>query len=162
MRAHDDVSRIHALIFGIDKYKTIPPLQGAVGDAQRMKNFIVEQLGVPEDSPSIRFIKDEEATCERMVSSIQDLARKDNGIAKDDSILIFYAGHGGTLPVPEGWNTNDSEIQCLIPVDACVNANNNLVNVILDRTFSTLLHQLADAKGDNIVGLLKSLHLLRF
>jgi hypothetical protein len=142
---------MHALLIGIDDYPEVQKLRGAVADTSRMKRFLVETLGVPDDSTHIRMLTNEEATYENIISKISSLAQ-DAGIGHGDPILIYFAGHGSTLPKPSKWTSSGPEIQCLVAYDAGREAGKGFVKgVVPDIVFASLLKLIADAKGDNIV-----------
>ncbi|PVF95453.1 hypothetical protein CPB86DRAFT_590535 [Serendipita vermifera] len=136
---------VFALLIGIDKY--LDPqyrLQGAVGDAMAMENYL--RTSFP--SAHIRFLHDEAATRESIVREIDNLIQ--NPLIKpQDPILIFYAGHGGETTPPAGWTSHNGKVQMLMPQDY-----NEDATVITDLAFVTLLEELASKKGDNIVVIL--------
>ena len=96
-----------ALIIGINKYENVDPLSYAVDDAKKVKSILVEKYGFSEDN--IRFLTDKEATKDNIMNGFQDILL--NAGAKD-RIVVFYAGHGDTYPLPNG-----GDMGYLIPVD---------------------------------------------
>lgn len=46
-----NITSLWALLVGIDTYKApgVPPLRGCVNDVEAMRQFLVNQLGVPAD-----------------------------------------------------------------------------------------------------------------
>jgi uncharacterized caspase-like protein len=127
-------------------------LKGAVHDATLAKDFIRKIKSNRE--ALVAYLLDSEATMNNMIMAIRDFARSDNqAVQKDDPILFFFAGHGATLRSPEGWLTgfSDEKIECLIPFDVTTD-DKYMDNVIPDRQFSALIKELADSKGNNIVG----------
>src|SRR5580765_6157256 len=72
-----------ALVFGVDKYKTLRPLANAVNDAQTIDKTL-SALGFEVVSESNRDLR-------RMHRALEDF-RADAGGA--DVALVFYAGHG--------------------------------------------------------------------
>ncbi|KAI0026847.1 hypothetical protein K488DRAFT_30443, partial [Vararia minispora EC-137] len=142
-------------LIGINDYPAFSNLNGAVADAKLMKDFLVNTLGVPDDGTHIRTLLDADATHDKIISSFSDLAY-DNTIKKYDPILIFYAGHGGTLPKPPEWNANSSEIQCLVAYDAGYDDKEGkwVKGVVPDIILASLLATLSKTKGDNITVIL--------
>lgn len=69
----------------------------------------------------------------------------------DDPILIYYAGHGGTLPAPPRWDSGSgAKIQTIVPQDYNPTKGEE-VYPIPDRTIGGLIDGIADKKGNNIV-----------
>ena len=93
-----------ALIIGINDYKDpeIPDLETAVNDANAMANLLSERYGF-----EVKRLLDREATREAIYRALRSLASSTEG---DDSVLIYYAGHGDLDRLTnDGW---------WIPVDA--------------------------------------------
>jgi hypothetical protein len=144
----------------------MPSLSGAVRDMRDMKSFLVNAFNVPTGSTlDIRELKDKKATHANIIDELRKL-KDDNLVKKNDAILIYYAGHGATMPPPEGWPgysstppmpngwPEDVEIQCIVASDAVVSKQNQkycVSGVVLDRTLAALLQDLADKRGSNIV-----------
>ncbi|VDB91742.1 unnamed protein product [Peniophora sp. CBMAI 1063] len=174
-------SKLFAFLVGVDEYAD-PKLNllGAVKDAQKIKTFLLHQQP-PVSKDRIILLKNSRATADTIIEFLQYLCLSTadelqvgrGGHAKEDippemrgkelpaygdPILIYYAGHGSTLPKPEGWVSENSRIQCLSPHDARVGPNNTVINVIPDRTFGALLERLADKKGKNITVILDCCH----
>ena len=146
-------SQLFALIIGINKYKAVKrpflDLNGAVPDADRVQSYLQKDLGVPNSQ--IRNLRDSEATRAAILQEINALTTDDR-IQRGDPILIFYAGHGSTAPIPKAWECGGPTIQLLLPHDyLCENEKGQKVYGIPDRTLGVLLGRLSSAKGDNIV-----------
>jgi hypothetical protein len=77
-----------ALIIGINDYKDprIPDLETAVGDARAMAELLIERYGF-----QVNLLLDRKATKEAIYLALRDLA---SSTKSDDSVLIYYAGHG--------------------------------------------------------------------
>ncbi|CCM00516.1 uncharacterized protein FIBRA_02550 [Fibroporia radiculosa] len=141
---------LFALIIGINDYKypSTPNLLGAVPDADAVRDYLQEQLGVP--SSQIINLRDSQATRAAILHEIHAFMNDDR-IQKGDPILIYYAGHGASAHAPPNWEAGGSHIQLLVPHDqSCIDCSGHLVHGIPDRTLGALLTQIADKKGDNI------------
>jgi hypothetical protein len=140
------------LIIGINKYESpdIPNLLGAVNDADDMLRYLQVCLGVP--NPQIKNLRDSEATRAAIIDGIKAFTLNPQ-IKEGDSILIYYAGHGGSADTPEGWEIgSNSKIELLIPYDYSSSLEGgNRKHGIPDRVMGALLFRLASKKGDNIV-----------
>jgi len=93
-----------ALIIGINDYKDekIPDLQTAVSDAKDMADLLIKRYGF-----QVNLLLDQEATKEAIYRALRNLA---SSTKSDDSVLIYYAGHGDLdRTYNDGW---------WIPVDA--------------------------------------------
>ena len=96
-----------ALIIGINEYQNVDPLSFAVDDAVAVNNILIEKYGFDEDK--ILLITDEEATKDNIMKGFQKILL---GAKEKDRIVVFYAGHGATYPLPNG-----GDMGYLIPVD---------------------------------------------
>ena len=96
-----------ALVIGIDKYQNVSNLSYAVKDAESINEILVNSFAFPKEN--ITFLKNEDATKQNILKSFSDITKK----AQDnDRVLIFFAGHGETMDLPEG-----GEKGYLIPVE---------------------------------------------
>ena len=96
-----------AVIIGIDKYKYSDPLKYAVNDANAIHDLLISKFNFPKDN--IRFLKDEEATLQSIKSALYYVV-KNAGV--NDRILIYYSGHGETVPTIDG-----SDLGYIIPYE---------------------------------------------
>ncbi|KAF8436542.1 caspase domain-containing protein [Boletus edulis BED1] len=148
-----------ALIVGIDDYTHYPKLSGAVADAKEVQQHFEEDLSVPRDH--IITLYDSEATRGAIIEALQKL-QTDERIKKGDPIVIFYAGHGGTLTPPPEWRLKKNQIQCLLPRDCEQQTGDEPVRdeyaPIPDRTIGVLIKDMAKAKGDNITVIFDCCH----
>jgi hypothetical protein len=127
-----------------------------------MHAFLVGALADPTGpAPNIRTLANEEATHDRIIESIDDLISGAD-IRYMDPVLIYFAGHGATLPPPsgEGW-PQGVDIQCIVAHDAAVTKVASKTGyyssgVVSDRVLNALIRELADKKGNNIVRLYSS------
>ncbi|MBI5854112.1 MAG: caspase family protein, partial [Nitrospirae bacterium] len=80
-----------ALIIGIDQYQqpNVPKLQSAVRDAQAVREVLVQRYGFARDK--IIEVINGQATRKNIEDSLYQLRKK---AGKDDSVFIYYAGHG--------------------------------------------------------------------
>ena len=104
----DDIyDNSYALIIGIDKYQNVQPLNYAVKDAESIQSILINSFDFL--SENITLLKNEEATKHNILKSFSDITK----LAEDtDRVLIFFAGHGETMDLPEG-----GEKGYLIPVE---------------------------------------------
>ncbi len=104
---NDFYSESWALLIGINKYHNETHLNYAVADAERMHRLLTEKLDFPIDN--VFMLLDEEAT----LINIKKAMKKLYEVANDsDRVLIYFAGHGITEPLPKG-----GEEGYLIPIE---------------------------------------------
>ena len=93
--------RIYALVVGIDDYRHINPLHGAVNDAQDVASALRDI-----ERSDIRLLLDKDVSRKSILAQWDDLTNK----ADDGDILIFhFAGHGGRADaIVEGHEDKDN------------------------------------------------------
>lgn len=122
-----------------------------MNDARAIKSILTSTLGVP-DSTNIVLLLNEEATREAIIRNFYRHLINNQDIRRGDPILFFYAGHGSRVRAPEGWEGADGYIETICPYDErMTNEKDQHIHGIPDRTFTSLLHKLANQKGNNIV-----------
>jgi formylglycine-generating enzyme required for sulfatase activity len=81
--------QFHLLAIGIDDYQHWPKLKTAANDAAEISKTLHDQYGF--DEPQVVTLLDNQATRQRIIQSLRELAKT---VGPDDSVLVFYAGHG--------------------------------------------------------------------
>ncbi|KAF9263738.1 hypothetical protein L218DRAFT_1076931 [Marasmius fiardii PR-910] len=150
--------RLFALIIGINEYEQSEKnLGGAVLDAEKVKTFLTDKLGVPRDN--IKTLFNEEATKDRILAAIKGLPNAIPNL-NNDPILIYYAGHGGRARAPPDWYTSDAKnkIEMLCPHDFNFRGSNSDEGQgIFDLTLAQYLNDIA-RKSDNVCVILDCCH----
>lgn len=128
-------------------------LKGAVPDARAVCKWVRSTFHVPEYN--IRTLEDGQATRVNIINALTALSTDPN-ITENDAILIYYAGHGASIPCPPDWESEfidgqRSRIQAILPQDVKKDVDDEPIYCIPDRTIGALLNKIADQKGDNIV-----------
>ena len=176
-------SRLHGLIIGVNNYASPhrTNLQGCVGDAKSILDYLVEKLHVPNDQ--LAFLIDHQATRKGIIDTFASHLINNPNIQPSDPILIYFAGtfkitielrkklniligHGDRLAAPREWHTSDGFCEMILPHDASeptqredvINEvspaqSKNFTHGIPDRTLRALIYKLSQVKGDNIVSL---------
>ncbi|KAJ7137943.1 caspase domain-containing protein [Mycena epipterygia] len=150
---------VFAFIIGIDEYlsNSIPDLRGCVNDAQTIKTFLTNRFHIPE--PQIAFLANADATRDTILEKFQSHLIDNSAIEQDDTIIIYYAGHGSRAKAPDSWPSTDGKIETLVPRDErTTTLDGQFVHGIPDRTINTLLSRLATAKGNNITVIFDCCH----
>ncbi|KAJ7130285.1 caspase domain-containing protein [Mycena epipterygia] len=147
--------RVFGLVIGIDKYKSgaVWNLESCVDDAQKVQRWLRKDLKVPKDQ--ILMLLDKHATKENIEKCfLRHLVHNDN-IQRGDAIIIYFAGHGTTVPAPDGWFHKGS-IAGTAEVLCSYDFGQGGVVGISDRSLQSMLEELSKAKGDNITVILDS------
>lgn len=155
---------ISALIIGINKYASsdFHDLAGAVADANAFEEYLKHNLEVPPSN--IISLRDEEASREAILSGFASLRDNPKFGKGECAIIIYFAGHGAQVEKPDEWKdwvTITGKIEMLCPSDIGLPSttfidgkeHQDKVPGIPDRTISTYLNHISDAKGNNIVSL---------
>ena len=100
LTTEDIYDNSYALIIGIDKYQNVQNLNYAVKDAESMKSMIVEYFDFSKDN--VKLLLNEEATYVNIRRQFSEISKS---AEENDRVLIFFAGHGETLDLPDGGET---------------------------------------------------------
>jgi uncharacterized caspase-like protein len=104
--------RRHAVVIGIDEYgEDYQVLSNAVADARAVRKTLVERYGFATED--VRLILNEEATKSALEEALDDWLTDPARVGPHDLVVVFFAGHGITRPLPEGVQRG-----YLAPVDA--------------------------------------------
>jgi hypothetical protein len=79
----------HLLVIGINRYQNWDPLQGAVREAQRLKDVLLKRYAFTDANTVV--LLDEQATRANIVRQLTLYGERLN---HDDSLLMIYCGHG--------------------------------------------------------------------
>ncbi|KAJ7704416.1 hypothetical protein B0H17DRAFT_912885, partial [Mycena rosella] len=147
--------RVFGLVIGIDKYKsgTVWNLESCVDDAQKVQRWLQKDLKVPKDQ--ICTLLDKHATKENIEQSFLRHLVHNEHIQRGDAIVIYFAGHGSSLPAPDGWFHKRS-VGGTAEVLCSYDFGQREVVGISDRSLQSMLEELSRAKGDNIAVILDS------
>lgn len=80
-----------ALIIGINEYDNLNNLEYAVNDAKSIYKILTEKFKYKKEN--VKLILDKEANKSNIMQSYYEISKS---ACNDDSVLIFYAGHGTT------------------------------------------------------------------
>jgi len=102
-----------AVVIGINAYKSWPKLSYAVNDARAVRDTLVRKYGFAADH--ITTLLDGDATREAILAALGDSLADGKKVARDDRVLVFFAGHGVTRKLPSGKSQG-----YIVPVDAAL------------------------------------------
>lgn len=136
---------------GIDDYKSgnVWNLESCVDDAQCIRRWLTHDLHVPRGQ--VCLLANGQATKRSIEDNFMAHLVNNPEIDRDDAILIYFAGHGSSLPSPRGWYSDGmKDVEVLCPYDHDSKSAEGRVAGISDRSFHAMLKDLAQAKGNNI------------
>jgi hypothetical protein len=111
-----DHGQVWAVVIGINQYPHARKLKYAVNDAQAFNNYLKDNIGVPDSH--IFLLTDQNATKENIQRLLgTQLKRR---AAREDTVIIFYAGHGAVETDPANPDGDGFE-KYLLPYDAELN-----------------------------------------
>ncbi|VDC06749.1 unnamed protein product [Peniophora sp. CBMAI 1063] len=140
--------RLHALIIGIDDYKSdrVLNLHGAVSDADAVNEYLRKDLQVP--ATQIVNLRDKAAARDVILRELQALGTRED-IRKGDQILIYYAGYGATADTPDGWATKGDKLSTIVPYDGLAESDDaRRIYPIPHQTIEAVLRNLARQIGN--------------
>src|SRR5688572_15772177 len=78
-----------ALLIGINKYQSLPTLQGSLNDIETMRQILLTRWGFSENN--ITIVTDEGATRLGMLAALEQLVKESKA---NDTVYVHYSGHG--------------------------------------------------------------------
>ena len=90
---HEIIGNQWLFVIGIDSYVNFPRLNTSVNDAKAVKEILLKRYHF--DEYHIIELYDEEATRRNILGKLRYLTRR---VGPEDSVIIFYSGHGGLGP----------------------------------------------------------------
>ncbi len=133
--------RIHALVVGIDAYRNIPRLQGAVADARDIETAL-RSLGVTD----IAVLLDDAADRLSILTTVESLRER---VRPGDLVILSLAGHGAQEPEHVRGSASDgkNEVFLLAGFDTASSATTQR---ILDMEFKHFIKQF-EAAGARVL-----------
>jgi HEAT repeat protein len=104
---------VWAAVIGINQYPNARPLKYAVNDALAFKHYLKNYIGLPEDH--IFFLSNQNATRDNIQSLLGTKLKR--RASKEDTVIIFYTGHGAVETDPTNPDGDGFE-KYLLPYDA--------------------------------------------
>jgi hypothetical protein len=104
---------IWAIVIGINEYQNTRNLKYAVNDARAFKDYLKDNVGISDER--IFYLADQDATKSRIESLLGTTIKRK--ASRDDTVIIFYAGHGAVEPDPSNLDGDGFE-KYLLPHDA--------------------------------------------
>ncbi len=172
-----DGSRFWAVIIGIDAYRN-SELRGCVSDALSMKDYLLKDLGVPEDrlqlllGPNEHMSRTYDIPSRRnIICTLLSLITNPD-IMNGDNIVIYFSGHGSNYSWFDYYSqrAHDSDcafddvlttgsVEALCPIDRNEPDEKGCpIPDISDREINIILSELSRVKGNRITLILDCCH----
>ncbi|KAG6835258.1 hypothetical protein H0H93_003385, partial [Arthromyces matolae] len=143
-------NHVFAIVIGINKYPKHTDLNGAVGDADRISEWLASVYGVLGEN--IINLRDGDATGAGIRAALYSLVSNEM-IRPNSIVIVYYAGHGASTDAPESWNMANNEVQMILPSDFDPKLTNDEVSKtgpgrpILDIEFGNIIEEISAKKG---------------
>ena len=105
LTTEDIYDNSYALIIGINEYQNVKKLSYAVNDAKAIYNKLINEYDF--HNSKVKLLLDARATNYNIKKEFNSIVLS---AGSNDRILIYFAGHGETMPLPDG-----GEMGYLIP-----------------------------------------------
>jgi hypothetical protein len=122
-----------ALLIGINKYKSVPRLQGSLNDIETMRQILITRWGFSDKQ--ITMITDEAATRSGILAALEHLV-KDAG--PNDTVYFHYSGHGSQVEDLNGDEPEDHLDETLVPQDGRSGDVRDITDDELDAVFAKM------------------------
>lgn len=110
-----------AVVIGVNKYQRWPKLDYAVDDARSVKKLLVSKYGFR--SEHIMELLDDDATLINIRTTLGGVLPQKT--KKNDGVVVFFAGHGETIDLPDGGN-----LGYLVPFDGSTDRNDYFATLL--------------------------------
>ena len=129
----------YAIVIGIGNYKDrkIPPLHYTVADAQGMYNVLANEKYGFLLKENVKLLINEEASTQNIKKIFRTWLKKN--VRENDSVIIYFAGHGASEAGSTYWVTYDSDIEDLYGTAISNDSISKMLNSIKSKTLIVFL-----------------------
>ena len=142
-------AQVYALVVGVDDYRYVPQLYGAVADAQDIRRSL-RRAGVTH----ITSLLDDAVTRAAMMQAMNDIIGK---VRAGDLVIISFAGHGSQERAKTVTKDNSGYDEVFILANFDDDSPAHLAERLLDKEIFNWLSQL-DAKGAGVIFIADTCH----
>ena len=152
------LQNVYALLVGINDYQTVTKLHGCLHDVETVGNYLTQRTtfnvalkGKP--TGKIKKLTDSAATRTGVVDGFRTHLSQ---AKKDDTILIYYSGHGTQEVADARWEETDGRLECLVCYDGGTTKSANFL--LADKELRFLINELYQKTGAHIVTIFDCCH----
>lgn len=148
--------KLYGLLIGIDDYPIpVPPLKGCVNDIHKVRDYLLDKQ--QELEPQLLILLDEDAT---KAAIIDGFRRHLSQAGPEDSVLLYFAGHGTQEQADARiWTSeSDGKLECIVNYDGIVREGDQIIyNLLADKELRFLINVLAQ-RGAHILTIFDCCH----
>lgn len=122
-----------ALLIGINKYKSVPRLQGSLNDIETMRQILITRWGFSDKQ--ITMVTDEAATRNGILAALEQLVKE---AGPNDTVYFHYSGHGSQVEDLNGDEPDDHLDETLVPQDGRSGDIRDITDDELDAVFAKM------------------------
>jgi Caspase domain/Domain of unknown function (DUF4384) len=122
-----------ALLVGINKYKSVPRLQGSLNDIETMRQILITRWGFSDKL--ITMVTDEAATRNGILAALEQLVKE---AGPNDTVYFHYSGHGSQVEDLNGDEPDDHLDETLVPQDGRSGDVRDITDDELDAVFAKM------------------------
>jgi hypothetical protein len=122
-----------ALLIGINKYKSVPKLQGSLNDIETMRQILTTRWGFSDKH--ITMVTDESATRAGMLAAFEQFVKE---TGPNDTVYVHYSGHGSQVEDLNGDEPEDHLDETLVPQDGRSGEVRDITDDELDAIFARM------------------------
>ena len=132
-KSEDNPGVKRALLIGINKYRSVPKLQGSLNDIETMRQILITRWGFSDKQ--ITMVTDEAATRAGMLAALEQLVKE---AGPNDTVYVHYSGHGSQVEDLNGDEPEDHLDETLVPQDGRSGDVRDITDDELDAIFARM------------------------
>ncbi len=146
--------KLRALLIGINDYDRVTRLTGCVHDVEEVENYLRNRSAFSPAAEDIRILRNEEATRANIIEGIRSFLA--DGAQPEDTLLVYYSGHGVQEFADPIWQEGDDTLECLVCYDGGVTDTADFL--LADKELRYLLHGLYEQTKAHIITIFDCCH----
>jgi N-acetyl-anhydromuramyl-L-alanine amidase AmpD len=142
--------KLFGLLIGINNYDRVRKLRGCVHDVEVVNKYLTSQVNIKNN---IVKLLDENASRKAIVGAFEQVLSK---AGKNDTVLIYYSGHGTQEEADALWGETDGKLECMVCYDGGTTKASEFL--LTDKELRYLVSELYKKTGAHIVTIFDCCH----
>ncbi|HTN47106.1 MAG TPA: caspase family protein [Flavipsychrobacter sp.] len=142
-KAVETSGKVFGLLVGINNYDKINKLNGCVNDIKKVHSYLSARTDINTD---IKLLLDADASKKNIVAAFNKHLAK---ATKNDTVLVYYSGHGTQEDAAGIWDETDEKLECLVCYDGGAKKPSDFL--LTDKELRYLINQLYQKTKAHIV-----------